>query len=100
MGLAVGLCFGRRKRGTMEEAEGVCIFSQKWRLVVWVSNLAVNLCFGGKKTSMTINNIKILLIYIYIYIYIKQNDNQYRYTAKTTKYKTESTDSRIPPSLR
>ena len=26
----------------------------------------MSLCFGGKKTSMTINNIKILLIYIYI----------------------------------
>ena len=28
----------------------------------------MSLCFGGKKTFMTINNIKILLIYIYIYI--------------------------------
>ena len=58
VGLAMGLCFGRRRRGTVEEGEGVCIFSQKWRLVVWVSGLAVSLCFGGKKTSMTINNIK------------------------------------------
>ena len=42
VGLAVGLCFGRRRRGTVEEGEGVCIFSQKWRLVVLVSGLAVS----------------------------------------------------------
>ena len=36
-GLAVGLCFG-----TVEEGEVVCIFSQKWRLVVLVSGLAVS----------------------------------------------------------
>ena len=42
VGLAVGLCFGRRRRGTVEEGEGVCIFSQKWRLVVLVSDLAVS----------------------------------------------------------
>ena len=29
-----------------------------------VMGLTMSLCFGGKKTSMTINNIKILLIYI------------------------------------
>ena len=42
VGLAVGLCFGRRRRGTVEEGEGVCIFSQKWRLVVLVSGLAMS----------------------------------------------------------
>ena len=36
-GLAVGLCFGM-----VEEGEGVCVFSQKWRLVVLVSDLAVS----------------------------------------------------------
>ena len=41
-GLVVGICFGRRRRGTVEEGEGVCIFSQKWRLVVLVSGLAVS----------------------------------------------------------
>ena len=40
--LAMGLCFGRRRRGTVEESEGVCIFSRKWRLVVLVSGLAVS----------------------------------------------------------
>ena len=28
-GLAVGLCFGRRRRGTVEEGEEVCILSLK-----------------------------------------------------------------------
>ena len=41
-GLAVSLYFERRRRGTMEEGEGVFIFSQKWRLVVLVSGLAVS----------------------------------------------------------
>ena len=41
-GLAMGLCFGRRRRGMVEEGEGVCLFSQKWRLVVLVSGLAVS----------------------------------------------------------
>ena len=49
-GLAVGLCFGRRRRGTVEEGEGVCIFSQKWRLVVLVSGLAVS-----QRTAKTTN---------------------------------------------
>ena len=39
------------------------------------AGLAVSLCFGGKKkTSMTTNNNKILLIYIYIHIYIYQTE--------------------------
>ena len=49
-GLAVGLCFGRRRRGTVQEGEGVCIFSQKWRLVVLVSGLAVS-----QRTTKTTN---------------------------------------------
>ena len=28
-GLAVGLCFGRRRRGIVEEGEGVCMLSLK-----------------------------------------------------------------------
>ena len=35
-GFVVGLCFGRRRRGTVEEGEGVCIFSQKWVFVLEV----------------------------------------------------------------
>ena len=49
-GLAVGLCFGRRRRGTVEEGEGVCIFSQKWRVVVLVSSLAMS-----QQTAKTTN---------------------------------------------
>ena len=49
-GLAMGLYFGRRRRGTVEEGEGVCIFSQKWRLVVLVSGLAVS-----QRTAKTTN---------------------------------------------
>ena len=48
--LAVGLCFGRRRRGTVEEGEGVCIFYQKWRLVVLVSGLAMS-----QQTAKTTN---------------------------------------------
>ena len=49
-GLAVSLYFERRRRGTMEEGEGVFIFSQKWRLVVLVSGLAVS-----QQTTKTTN---------------------------------------------
>ena len=59
-----------------------------------VTGLAMSLCFGGKKTSITINKIKILLIYIYIYI--KQNDSQYRYIAKTTNTKQSQQTQEYP----
>ena len=71
-GLVVGLCFGRRRRGTVEEGEGVYIFSQKWFSVLEVKN-----------TSMTINN-------------IKQNNGQYRYTTKTTNTKQSQQTQEYP----
>ena len=48
--LAMGLCFGRRRRGMVEKGEGVCIFSQKWRVVVLVLSLAVS-----QQTAKTTN---------------------------------------------
>ena len=67
-GLAVCLCFGRRRRGTVEEGEGVCILSLKSRDRWFGSGFSREsfvLEVKKKKTYMKTNNNKILLIYIY-----------------------------------
>ena len=70
-GFGYGSLFWKKEKGNGGgKWRGLHFVSQKWRSVVWRAGLAMSLCFGGKITSMTINNIKILLIYI------KQNDSQ------------------------
>ena len=74
-GFGRGSLFWKKENGNRGgRRKGLHFVSQRWRLVVWGAGLAVGLCFGGKETSMTIKNIKI----IYIYIYIKQNYSQCR----------------------